>query len=149
VSQPYLPTTPRENAFASLRHLARKRLSVECCDMCTSELPPGHQHLIDPLARKIVCACNACAILFSNQGGTKYKRVPRRIRFLPTFKMSEAQWESLMIPIEMSFFFRSGNSGKVCAFYPGPAGATESLLSLEAWADIEEENPALREMELT
>ncbi len=52
-----------------------------------------------------------------------------------------------MVPIELAFFFKSGSLGKVAAFYPGPAGATESLLSLEAWADIEQENPSLREME--
>lgn len=52
-----------------------------------------------------------------------------------------------MIPIEMAFFFKNGASGKVVAFYPGPAGATESLLSLDTWSDIERENPALREME--
>ena len=46
-----------------------------------------------------------------------------------------------MVPIELAFFFKSGSPGKVSAFYPGPAGATESLLSLEAWGDIEQENP--------
>ncbi len=115
--------------------------------MCSIDLAVEHQHLIDPAARKLICACDACAILFSSQGATKYKRVPRRIRFLPQFQMSEAQWDGLMVPIEMAFFFKSGATGKVAAFYPGPAGATESLLSLEAWSDIEQENPALLEMQ--
>jgi hypothetical protein len=115
--------------------------------MCSKELAAEHQHLIDPAARKLICSCDACAILFSSQGATKYKRVPRRIRFLPQFQMSEAQWDGLMIPIEMAFFFHSGSTGKVAAFYPGPAGATESLLSLEAWSDIEQENPALLELQ--
>ena len=52
-----------------------------------------------------------------------------------------------MVPIEMAFFFKSEATGKVNAFYPGPAGATESLLSLEAWSDIENANPELRKME--
>ena len=52
-----------------------------------------------------------------------------------------------MVPIELAFFFTSGSPKKVAAFYPGPAGATESLLSLEVWSDIEQENPLLREME--
>jgi hypothetical protein len=110
-------------------------------------LPSEHQHLIDPGGRKLICACDACAILFSNQSSAKYKRVPRRIHFLPRFRMTDAQWEGLMVPIEMSFFFRNGASGKVNAFYPGPAGATESLLSLAAWDEIERDNPKLREME--
>ena len=147
MSLPFSPPTQKDSAFAALRQFARKRPAVECCEMCSSELPAEHQHLIDPAARKLICACDACAILFSGQSSAKYKRVPRRIRFLPQFQMTEAQWDGLMLPIEMAFFFRNGASGKVSAFYPGPAGATESLLSLETWGDIEQENPALREME--
>jgi hypothetical protein len=52
-----------------------------------------------------------------------------------------------MIPIELAFFFKNESTGKVSAFYPGPAGAIESLLSLETWTDIEKENPALHELE--
>ena len=52
-----------------------------------------------------------------------------------------------MIPIELAFFFKSESTGKVSAFYPGPAGAIESLLSLETWTDIEKENPVLRELQ--
>ena len=33
------------------------------------------------------------------------------------------------------------------AFYPSPAGATESLLALEAWKEIEARSPALEAME--
>ena len=53
--------------------------------MCSRELADSHQHLLEPVSRKLMCACDACAILFSSQGQTKYKRVPRRIRFLPDF----------------------------------------------------------------
>jgi hypothetical protein len=33
------------------------------------------------------------------------------------------------------------------AMYPSPAGAIESLLSLESWSEIAAEHPALRKME--
>jgi hypothetical protein len=147
VTLPFSPAAPNDNAFAALRQFARKRRATEVCELCSSEIGAEHQHLIEPAARKLVCACDPCAILFSSQAASKLKRVPRRIRFLPQFRMSEAQWDGLMIPIELAFFFKDGASGKVSAFYPGPAGATESLLSLEAWDGIEQENPALREME--
>jgi len=148
VSSPSTPTAQNDRAFGVLRQFVRKRRpTVECCEMCSKELSSEHQHLIEPAARKIVCACDACAILFSGQSATKYKRVPRRIRSLPRFQMTEAQWDGLMIPIEMAFFFKSGNPGRVNAFYPGPAGATESLLSLEMWSEIESENPQLQQME--
>jgi hypothetical protein len=61
--------------------------------------------------------------------------------------MTDAQWDSLMIPINMAFFLKSGAEDKVSVFYPSPAGATESLLALETWEDIVRENPALHEME--
>jgi hypothetical protein len=47
----------------------------------------------------------------------------------------------------MAFFFKSTPQGRVVAQYPSPAGATESLLSLDTWADIEQRNPILREMD--
>jgi hypothetical protein len=115
--------------------------------MCSKELAAGHQHLLDPLRRKLICACDACAILFSSQGQTKYKRVPRRIRFLADFRMTDGQWDGLMMPINMAFFFKSTPQNRVIALYPSPAGATESLLSFDTWDEIEIENPALLEME--
>ena len=147
MSPPFLTAAGNDNAFAVLRQFARKRRVVEVCELCSSELAMEHQHLIEPAARKLVCVCEACAILFSSQTSPRFRRVPRRIRFLPGFQISDAQWEGLMIPIELAFFFRSESTGKVSAFYPGPAGAIESLLSLETWTDIEEENPALRELQ--
>jgi len=136
-----------DGAFAALRQFARKRPAVESCELCSSELAAEHQHLIDPAARKITCACDACAILFSGQHAARYKRVPRNARMIPNFKMTDAQWDSLMVPIEMAFFLRNGGDGKVAAFYPGPAGAIESLLSLEAWVEIEGDNPGVGNME--
>ena len=115
--------------------------------MCSQELAPAHQHLLEPVSRKLLCACDACAILFSSQGQTKYKRVPRRIRFLAEFRMTDSQWDGLMMPINMAFFFKSTPQGRVVAMYPSPAGATESLLSFDTWDEIALENPVLQEME--
>lgn len=115
--------------------------------MCAKELTPSHQHLLEPIGRKLMCACDACAILFANQGQTKYKRVPRRIRFLSDFQMTDSQWDGLMMPINMAFFFKSTPQDRVIALYPSPAGATESLLSFDTWSEIEIDNPALLEME--
>ena len=115
--------------------------------MCSKALAGDHQHLIEPANRKLVCACDACAILFSGQAEMKYRRVPRRIRFLPDFRLSDGQWESLMIPINMAFFFHSTAAGRVIALYPSPAGPTESLLDFASWEDLVQANPLLRQME--
>lgn len=136
-----------ENAFGALRQFIRPRKrDMERCELCSAEVASEHPHLIEPGTRKLLCTCNACAILFSGMG-TRYKRVPRRVLALHNFHLSDGQWESLMVPISMAFFFRSTPDARVVAFYPSPAGATESLLPLETWKDIEDANPVLGEME--
>jgi hypothetical protein len=135
-----------ENAFGALRQFVRRKRDVERCELCSAEVGSNHSHLIEPSTRKLLCTCDACAILFSAMGA-KYKRVPRRALSLQDFHLSDGQWESLMVPINMVFFFRSTPDARVVAFYPSPAGATESLLELETWQDIEDANPSLKEME--
>ncbi|MGB7922558.1 MAG: DUF5947 family protein [Pyrinomonadaceae bacterium] len=136
-----------QSAFSALRRLVRPRAVVERCEMCSMELAAEHQHLIEPLGRQLVCACDACAVLFSGQAGTKYRRVPRRIRFLPDFRITDGQWDSLMLPINLAFFFKSTPEEKTVALYPSPAGPTESLLGLDTWDEITQENPILEGME--
>ena len=137
-----------QSPLAALRRFVRPRAAnVERCEMCSAELAAEHQHLVEPSIRQMVCACEPCAILFSGQSGTKYKRVPRRIRALPDFRLTDGQWDSLMIPIQLAFFFHSTPDGKVLALYPSPAGATESLLALDSWNEVVSDNPVLREME--
>jgi hypothetical protein len=131
------------NAFTALRQIARARPKAERCEMCGAVVGETHQHLIEPAARKLVCACDGCAVLFSNSNG-KYRRVPRSIRYLPDFTLTDGQWDSLMIPINMAFFFHSTPAGRVVAIYPSPAGPTESLLTLESWKEIELDNPILK-----
>ncbi len=136
-----------ESVFARLNELARKRALLERCELCSREIGKVHQHLVEPAIRRLICACEACAILFDGRHDNKYKRVPRNIQFLPDFRMSHSQWESMMIPIEMAFFFRSSSLGRVIALYPSPAGATESSLPLDAWEYVVRENPLLESME--
>jgi hypothetical protein len=66
---------------------------------------------------------------------------------LPDFKMTDVQWDDLHLPINLAFFYRSSPAQKVIAMFPSPAGATESLLTLESWNDLAAENPVLNELE--
>ncbi len=136
-------------AFDTLRQFARKPASrqVEQCEMCSAELRSEHAHLIELTQRRMHCACDACAMLFSGQAGTKYKRVPRDIRLLADFQLTDAEWDGLLIPINLAFFFQNSMDSRVSALYPSPAGATESLLPLEAWSSIVQANPALNQLE--
>jgi len=135
-------------AFDTLRQFARKpQRQAERCEMCSAELRSEHAHLIEAAQRRLHCTCDACAMLFSGQAGTKYKRVPRDVRLLANFRMTDAEWDGLLIPINLAFFFQNSVNARVSALYPSPAGATESLLPLEAWSSIVQANPALKGLE--
>jgi len=135
------------SSLATLRRFARKRAPVERCELCSVELDAEHQHLVELANRKLLCACDACGILFSDHSSRRYRRVPKQIRFLRDLQLTDQQWEALMIPINMAFFFHNSVANKVVAFYPSPAGAAESLLDLQSWDEIVEQNPCLREMQ--
>lgn len=140
-------STSAQGGFGLLRQFARRRRDVEHCELCSLELGADHAHLFDPAHRKLVCACDPCALLFAGRADARFKQVPRRVRMLANFQMTDAQWDSLMIPINMAFFFRSSIQQKMVAMYPSPAGATESLLSLESWQEIEQQNPELKKLQ--
>ena len=59
---------------------------------------------------------------------------------------ARASWEALQIPVRVAFFFNNSDLGRVVAFYPSPAGATESLLPLEAWAEVVAANPVMTDL---
>jgi hypothetical protein len=142
------PSDKAQSPLAALRRFVRPRsAAVERCELCSAELAAEHQHLVEPSSRAMVCACEPCAILFSGQAEMKYKRVPRRIRSLPGFQMTDGQWDSLMIPIQLAFLFDSTPAGRVLALYPSPAGPVESLLALDSWEEIVRDNPILKELE--
>ena len=137
-----------------LRELARPadpaaEEQEERCDLCGEPVDPVHRHLIDSRERRLLCVCRACAILFDHTGagGDHYRLLPRDVRAPAGFDLDDALWRSLDIPVELAFFFGSSPAGRVLAFYPAPAGATESLLELEAWHELVRRNPVLEGLE--
>jgi Family of unknown function (DUF5947) len=125
--------------IAALRKFVRSRAPEERCDTCGQGLSTEHRHTFDPASRRIRCACDSCAILYASV----YRQIPRRVLALPNFQISDAQWDDLMIPISLAFFSYSTPAAKIIALYPGPAGAAESLLRLDAWEEISAANPEL------
>jgi hypothetical protein len=136
-------------AFALLRQFARPgaAAATERCDLCGTPLPANHQHLAQPAARRLMCACEACAVVLADGANTGYRRVPARVRLLSAFQLTDQQWDALLLPIELAFFFHDSRTSRVVAIYPSPAGPTESLLNLEAWDAIVLSNPVLAEMQ--
>jgi hypothetical protein len=147
------------SAFSSLRRFAKEEsekaaqaaaeAAQERCDLCGEPIPPEHRHLLEISTREIMCACRPCSILFDREAASegRYRLVPDRHLFLEDFEMSDVQWESLRVPVDMAFFFYSTPAERVVAFYPSPMGPTESLLQLGTWEELEDSNPVLKTME--
>ncbi|HLJ35703.1 MAG TPA: DUF5947 family protein [Ktedonobacteraceae bacterium] len=135
--------------FTQERKPATARPVMERCELCSETIAPQHRHLLELSNHTVLCACNACSLLFGREGaaGGKYRLLPQRYLFLPDFHMTEEQWDALMIPVNMVYIFRNTPAGRVTAFYPGPAGATESLLNLENWEVLAANNPILNNLE--
>ena len=136
-------------ALAALRPFLGRpaRVEHEKCELCATPLPPGdHAHVVNLSSRRLLCACRPCHLLFTTPGAAqgKFRAVPDRIVHLPRL---ELDWERLQIPVRMAFFFFNSELQRQVAFYPGPAGATESLLDLEAWRDLAAANPQLASLE--
>ena len=143
---------PTGGGVAALQQLLKKRPAVapgERCDYCAVPLPPEHGHLVDIKARRILCSCRPCYLVFEPAGAAqgRYKTVPTRYEHVDGFAVDDAHWDALQIPIGLAFFFYNSIDQKMNAFYPGPAGATESLLALETWDAIVASYPALATLE--
>ena len=147
MSETSTPTFDREGIPSVLRQFARHRSSAERCELCSAELAEVHSHLLEQANRQILCACEACALLFCDRADANYLRIPRRILSLANFQMTDIQWDSLMIPINLAFFYSDRADGKITAMYPSPAGAMESSLSMESWEEIRTQNLPLQTME--
>ncbi len=136
------------SAFQVVQGLAHAAPAVDTrCELCRTPIQTKHEHILELGVKRLLCTCLPCAYLFDSPNATKYRRVPRQVTFLSDFTISDADWDSLAIPIGMAFFVKNGASGKISAVYPSPAGPVESLLSLDAWADAVSDHPSIRAME--
>ncbi|HWF19355.1 MAG TPA: DUF5947 family protein [Verrucomicrobiae bacterium] len=140
-------STGQGNPFAALRRLARPRAAREHCELCNMAVGPEHRHLLERSSRKVICACDACAMRFEGVIGGRFKLIPRQPHALPDFHLADEQWESLALPINLAFFFHRTPEDKIIAYYPSPAGATESLLPLTTWEALVADNPVLHRMQ--
>jgi hypothetical protein len=131
------------DALTSLRRFARPRPARERCELCDADLADEHAHLIELASRRLLCACDACAILFSNQAAPRFRRVPRDVYFLADFRLSDVTWAGLGLPIDLAFFLHSTTADRVIALYPSPAGAIEAPVTADVWQTLVKDNPVL------
>ena len=129
--------------------LARIRASTsapqpagERCEMCSEAIADEHQHVVNVEGRQLMCVCRLCYLLFTDTEATlRYRAIPDRYLAFGDFALDRRLWEALQIPVGLAFFFKNSALGRTVAFYPGPAGATESELDLAAWNEIRTADP--------
>lgn len=109
----------------------------ERCEMCSEPIRDEHQHVVNVAGRQLMCVCRACYLLFTDsEADLRYRAVPDRYLAFPGFALDRRAWEALQIPVGVAFFFTNSALERTVAFYPGPAGACESQLDMDAWNAI-------------
>ncbi len=132
-------------ALQKLRRFAQPAPRVtEKCELCGAAIDSTHQHVIDLEKRRMMCTCRACFLLFTQVGaaGGKLRSVSERYLKLPKLEIPGDE-----IPVGIAFFIRDSATNLVKAFYPSPAGPVEAGITVEAWAEMIANAPALAGME--
>ena len=119
--------------------------SDEHCELCGAGLPGDHRHLIDLDDRRLLCACETCWSVRS--GEANFRPAGVRVEWLDDFDLPDEAWASFSIPVGLAFFMRTGDPDRIVAFYPSPAGATESEIDSGSWERVRKLNPALERLE--
>ena len=118
------------------------QVAGERCEMCSEAIDDEHQHVVNLEGRQLMCVCRGCYLLFTDTAAElRYRAIPDRYLAFPGFALDRRAWEALQIPVGLAFFFHNSALNRTVAFYPGPAGATESELDLQAWNDIRTADP--------
>ena len=91
--------------FRGARRLCSR--AVEHCELCSVELIPSTLISLSSLRGNSCALARPAHCSSTARRQAKYKRVLDHIQYLPNFAMTDAQWESLVIPINLAFFFRS------------------------------------------
>jgi hypothetical protein len=120
----------------------------EVCELCGVEIVDEHPHVVNLERRNLLCTCRPCYLLFTPDGAGRgnYRAVPDRYA-VANQRLSQQQWDALQVPVSTAFFFKNSVLGHIVALYPGPAGATESLLDLHAWNDIASSTPIVTDLQ--
>jgi hypothetical protein len=128
-------------AFArTVRQAASRPLTTgPRCEFCGEPAASGHRHLADIGSGGLLCACQACSLLFSGPAASegRYRLVPQR-----RVRLAGVPLAALGVPVGLVFVVPC-DDGRVIARYPSPAGATRWEVPTAAWERARAGCPAL------
>jgi hypothetical protein len=128
-------------SFPAVRE--RNAVRPERCELCGTPVAARHGHVVDTGHRGLLCSCRACFLLFTRcvSGEVRYRAVPERYLWDPGHPVACLDWRRRVVPGRVGFVLRRGT--RVTAFQPGPAGAVETVLPHDLWADLTAGHPLL------
>ena len=119
-----------------LYRATRRTPDAERCELCAAPLAGDHEHLYEPRARQVRCACQACAVIVPTAERSPYRRVPRRFERLP---IDAGPWFARFgVPVGIAALFVRDDGHAIVGF-PGPAGLVETEVDDDAWNDVRAE----------
>ena len=131
----------------ALQRVVRRAASLpaedtERCDLCGLAVPAGHRHVVDLQQADLLCACRACALLFTREaaGRGHYRLVPET-----RSRLSGLSPKELGVPVGLVFLVRHAD-GTVTANYPSPMGATRHDIDPALWTALQQRCPELADM---
>jgi hypothetical protein len=129
-------------ALRALKRFAREESRAAACELCALPLGDQHTHLLEPERANLVCACQACSLLFASSGDGRLLRVERSALRL-ALELDDVSWARLGVPVGVAFFTTARGDGSVRASFPGRAGLVESTVEAEVWRSLCAEHVAL------
>jgi hypothetical protein len=135
---------------SALQRFARRSVeasaaALQKCDLCTEVIRPEHRHLLESTSegRQVACVCQACALLFAQPAASlgRYRLIPQRFLNLVDVAMSDAEWNSLHVPVGLCFI--TGDQ----VYFPGALGPTAGALDQAMWLELTRRYPILAEIE--
>lgn len=132
--------------FTGRRERAPQESAVEHCELCATPLQAAHDHLLDPQARGVFCACSACAVLFPDDASPtakRYIRVRSRVARLPSAALSEHDLVALGAPVRLAVLCPSTLHDALFMLYPSAGGPIEARASLKTWRALAARQPEL------
>jgi hypothetical protein len=129
--------TQREVTRASLPHSGS---ALEQCELCAAPLAEAHDHLLELSARRLACACTACAVLFADELeaplAQRYVRLKRQAAQLPLGAITDPDLIGLGIPVRLVILCPSGLHDALYMLYPSASGPIEASAPHELWREL-------------
>jgi hypothetical protein len=101
------------------------------CELCAGPLEHEHRHVVEVRARRILCACDPCALLFAGPSTRRFRTIPEHVRRETPFTAQEA-WDALGLADGSFVLFGSGDQRWI-AVEPCATGGAERVLDPVRW----------------